>query len=153
MALPLHDHLCFSLYSTSMAVSRRFKPMLDRMGITYPQFLVLLALGEEGGLTIGAIAERLFLESSTVTPPVKRMAKGGLVTRTRGSADERQVVVQLTDAGRALLKQSSNCLVNALTSRSGMSIEQIRLLNRRLQGLRQVLAHDQAKPRTAQGAR
>ncbi len=68
--LPLEDQLCFSLYATSMAINRTYKPLLDKLGITYPQYLVLSALGEEDGMTIGAIAGRLALESSTITPPV-----------------------------------------------------------------------------------
>jgi MarR family transcriptional regulator, organic hydroperoxide resistance regulator len=80
---PLDEQLCFTLYATSMAVTRMYKPMLDRMGITYPQYLVLAALGEQDGLSVGAIADRLSLESSTVTPPLKRMEQAGLVERRR----------------------------------------------------------------------
>ena len=93
---PLDEQLCFTLYATSIAVTRMYKPMLDRMGITYPQYLVLAALGERDGLTVGAIADRLALESSTVTPPIKRMEQAGLVERRRSKEDERQVNVFLT---------------------------------------------------------
>src|SRR3546814_5634711 len=88
-ALPLDDQLCFSLYAASMAIGRAYKPMLDRLGITYPQYLVLHVLWEQDGRTIGQIAERLSLESSTVTPLVKRLAAGGFLTRDRSEADER----------------------------------------------------------------
>ncbi len=80
MPLPLDKQICFTLYNTSMAVTRLYKPMLDEMGITYPQYLVLSVLNETDGITIGAIAERLSLESSTVTPPVKRLEQAGFVT-------------------------------------------------------------------------
>ena len=143
MPPPLRDQLCFTLYATSMAVSRLYKPMLDRMGITYPQYLVLSVLGEaeasEDGMTVGAIADRLYLESSTVTPPIKRMAQASLVTRKRGETDERQVRVHLTDAGRAILDQS-NCLAEALLKQSGMTMEEIKPLNGVLQSLRGALS-------------
>jgi len=145
MPPPLRDQLCFTLYATSMAVSRLYKPMLDQMGITYPQYLVLNVLGEqeasEDGLTVGAIADCLYLESSTVTPPIKRMAQAGLVTRKRGETDERQVRVHLTDAGRAILDQS-NCLAEALLKQSGMTMEEIKPLNGVLQSLRGALSEE-----------
>jgi DNA-binding MarR family transcriptional regulator len=138
MPVPLDQQICFSLYATSMAVNRLYKPMLDEMGITYPQFLVLSVLDEADGLTIGAIAARLFLESSTVTPPVKRLEQAGLVKRQRNDEDERQVHVRLTAAGRKLLKEC-NCLGDTLLARSGMTMDQLQALNRRIQGLRDAL--------------
>src|SRR6218665_3114016 len=103
--MSLDDHLCFALYSASMAVTRLYKPMLDDLGITYPQYLVLNALkdagkGEEGFLTVGGLASRLALEPSTITPLVKRLEAAGLVTRTRSPKDEREVQVRLAGAGR-----------------------------------------------------
>lgn len=80
---PLDSQICFTLYATSIAITRTYKPMLDSIGITYPQYLVLTALGEEDGLTVGAIADRLALESSTVTPLVKRLEQASLVGRRR----------------------------------------------------------------------
>ncbi|MBO9709246.1 MAG: MarR family transcriptional regulator [Caulobacter sp.] len=118
-----------------MAINRTYKPMLDAMGITYPQYLVLSVLGENDGATVGAIAQRLFLESSTVTPPVKRLEQAGLVTRQRSAEDERQVQVRLTDAGRALLTEC-DCLGQTMFARSGMTAEQLDDLNHRVQGLR-----------------
>lgn len=131
---PLDQQLCFTLYATSMAVTRMYKPMLDRMGITYPQYLVLAALGEQDGLTVGAIAERLALESSTVTPPLKRMEQAGLVERRRSKEDERQVNVFMTAAGRRLLEESQ-CLGDTLVERSKMTAQDIQGLNVRMQGL------------------
>jgi DNA-binding MarR family transcriptional regulator len=129
---PLDEQLCFTLYSASMAVTRMYKPMLDAMGITYPQYLVLSALDERDGLTIGAIAERLALESSTVTPPVKRMEQAGLLERRRSTEDERQVNVFLTDAGRKLLGDSK-CLGDTLIERSKMTPADVQGLNVQMQ--------------------
>jgi len=137
----LQDQICFTLYATSMTISRTYKPMLDAMGITYPQYLVLNVLGAEDGLTIGAIANRLDLESSTVTPPVKRLEQAGLVARQRDHKDERQVHVRLTDAGRELVERS-NCLGETLIERSGMTVEQLNALNRQVQSLRAALRGD-----------
>lgn len=133
-ALPLNDQLCFSLYGTSMAINRAYKPMLDQLGITYPQYLVLHALWEEDGRSIGAIAERLALESSTVTPLVKRLEVAGFVTRTRNPLDERQVQVRLTERG-AGMREQCGCLAEALIEQSGMSGEALSALNRQVQAL------------------
>jgi DNA-binding MarR family transcriptional regulator len=141
MPVPLDNQLCFSLYAASMAITRMYKPMLDAMGITYPQYLVLNALNEEDGMTIGAIADRLALESSTVTPPVKRLELAGLVERRRSKIDERQVHVWLTEAGLALLSQSK-CLGDTLVERSAMTMEQIERLNQQVRALTSTLGED-----------
>lgn len=139
MPLPLDQQICFTLYATSMAINRTYKPMLDEMGITYPQYLVLCVLGEEDGMTVGGIAGRLALESSTVTPPLKRLEQAGLVKRRRSKTDERQVQVHLTPAGRDLLRRSS-CLGETLTERSGLGGSGLAKLNRQIQGLRAALS-------------
>ncbi|MDM9620371.1 MarR family transcriptional regulator [Rhizobium sp. AC44/96] len=139
--VPLDDQLCFSLYAASIAINRTYKPMLDKMGITYPQYLVLSVLGENDGMTVGAIADRLSLESSTITPPVKRMEQAGLVERRRSTTDERQVHVWLTTAGRDLLVRS-NCLGETLVARAGMTPAQFEALNRQVQALRSALAEE-----------
>lgn len=136
---PLDDQLCFSLYSASMAISRAYKPMLDALGLTYPQYLVLHALWEQDGRTVGAIAERLGLESSTITPLVKRMESTGLVTRARNPEDERQVQVRLTKRGREI-RDECGCLGEALLARSAMTVEQLVKLNRKVQALRDAVA-------------
>jgi DNA-binding MarR family transcriptional regulator len=136
--LTLEDQLCFSLYATSMAINRIYKPLLDELGITYPQYLVLSALWEEDGRTVGAIAERLSLESSTITPLVKRLEVASLVTRARQADDERKVLVSLTDRGRAL-KQDGRCLGEALFARSGMEPGELMALNREVRRLRAAL--------------
>ncbi|MEN3746835.1 MarR family transcriptional regulator [Sphingomonas sp. HF-S3] len=138
-ALPLDDQLCFSLYSASMAITRAYKPMLDELGITYPQYLVLHALWEQDARTIGQIAERLALESSTITPLVKRLEIASLVTRTRNPQDERQVKVRLTPAGRDM-RERCGCLGEALMTRSGLGVSQLAALNEAVQDLRESLA-------------
>ncbi|TIS52967.1 MAG: MarR family transcriptional regulator [Mesorhizobium sp.] len=143
MPLPLDNQLCFTLYATSMTINRTYKPMLDEMGITYPQYLVLNALDEADGMSVGSIAHRLALESSTITPLVKRMEQAGLVTRQRSRTDERQVQVDLTAAGRALLIQC-NCLNETLIERSGMTLAELDALNRQVKALRDALNSDLA---------
>lgn len=141
MPVPLDNQICFTLYATSMTINRAYKPMLDAMGITYPQYLVLNVLGEDEGATVGAIAQRLSLESSTVTPPIKRLEQAGLVERQRSKVDERQVQVRLTDAGRAVLERS-NCLGELMMQRSGLSLEQLNALNQQIQALNAALAQE-----------
>ncbi len=135
----LDDHLCFSLYATSMAIGRVYKPVLDELGITYPQYLVLSALWEEDGRTIGNIADRLSLESSTVTPLVKRLEAAGLVTRSRHRDDERRVLVSLTEKGGAL-KGATRRLGEALLASSGMTPPELMALNVEVRRLQRALA-------------
>jgi len=131
---PLDEQLCFSLYGANIAINRLYKPMLDEMGITYPQYLVLSTLAENDGITIGAIADRLSLESSTITPPVKRLEQAGLVERRRSKTDERQVHVFLTPLGKDRIKQC-RCLGDTLMRRSGMSPQELAAFNRQVQSL------------------
>ncbi len=138
MHLPLDSQLCYSLYSTTIAINRTYKPMLDALGITYPQYLVLSTLWETDGQTIGAIADRLALEPSTITPLVKRLEQAGLLGRLRNPQDERQVQVRLTDKGRGLYGPTS-CLTDTLLKNSGLTVEQIITLNERVQALRDAL--------------
>lgn len=137
--ITLDEQLCFSLYGASMAINRAYKPLLDALEITYPQYLVLSALWESDGLSVGAIAERLGLDSSNVTPLVKRMEGAGLVSRVRNPADERQVVVSLTDAGRDLQARSA-CLGQTLFAAAGLSVEQLIQLNKDVQAFRDAVA-------------
>ncbi len=136
--LPLDEQLCFSLYAASMAIGRAYKPMLDRLGLTYPQFLVLQAVREAGGRTVGAIAARLALEPSTVTPVVKRLAAAGLLDRTRNPDDEREVRVGLTEAGHGLWARTG-CLAEAMLHRSGMDAGGLAALNNQVRALRDAL--------------
>jgi DNA-binding MarR family transcriptional regulator len=137
-ALALDDQLCFAMYSANIAINRVYRPVLERLGITYPQYLVLSALWQADGQTVGAIAERLSLESSTITPLVKRLETGGFLKRQRNPDDERQVIVTLTDKGEAL-HQESKCLTETLLERSGLPVGDIVRLNREISALRDTL--------------
>ncbi|GGE07643.1 transcriptional regulator [Aureimonas endophytica] len=145
--LPLDEHLCFSLYGASMAVGRIYKPLLDTLGLTYPQYLVLTALREGGAMSVGAVAERLLLESSTVTPLLKRLQAAGLVERERNPENERQVIVRLTPAGGALRERCA-CLGERLVAASGMTIAELGRLNGEARRLRDNLAKAQDEDRT-----
>ncbi len=136
--VPLDGQLCFTLYGTTLAINRTYKPMLDELGLTYPQYLVLSVLWEADGQTIGGIAERLDLEPSTVTPLVKRLEQAGLVTRERNPADARQVRARLTAAGAAL-QARTGCLTEALLERSGLTVAEIIDLNAKVQRVRDAL--------------
>ena len=98
----LDDFLCFAIYSTNLAVNRVYKPLLDQLGLTYPQYIVLIALYDEDDQTVGGLGDKLFLDSSTLTPLLKRMESMGHLTRQRDPQDERQVRVRLTPQGRSL---------------------------------------------------
>lgn len=126
--VPLDKQLCYSFYSAAIFINRLFKPLLDAVGITYPQYLVLCTLWEDNGRTISAIAERIALEPSTITPLVKRLEANGFVRRQRNARDERLVEVFLTAKGEGLRAQSKRLAV-ALSRRSGLSIEKLLALN------------------------
>ena len=142
-SIPLESQLCFSLYATTIAINRTYKPMLDGLGITYPQYLVLSVLWETDGQTISGIADRLALEPSTITPLVKRLEVAGLLSRRRNAEDERQVNVFLTDEGRALQPRTA-CLTDTLLQRSGLQVAEIIDLNQRIQALRNALTKSDA---------
>ncbi|MDZ4131270.1 MAG: MarR family transcriptional regulator [Hydrogenophaga sp.] len=101
-ALRLDNQLCFALYSASLAMTKLYKPLLDELGITYPQYLVLLVLWERDGLTVSELGERLSLDSGTLTPLLKRLEAAGLLSRLRDATDERRVLIRLTADGRKL---------------------------------------------------
>jgi DNA-binding MarR family transcriptional regulator len=105
--LRLDNQLCFALYASSRAMTGAYRPLLDALGLTYPQYLVLLALWENDELSVGALGERLFLDSGTLTPLLKRMENSGLLRRTRSTADEREVIVELTTEGRRLKSRAA----------------------------------------------
>jgi DNA-binding MarR family transcriptional regulator len=140
----LDELLCYSLYSASMAINRTYKPLLDELGITYPQYLVLNVLWEEDGQTVGSIAERLALESSTVTPLIKRLETASLVTRARRVDDERRVLVSLTRRGREL-RDKSGCLGEALLAKSAMQPKELIALTQEVKRLRDALMHADVK--------
>ncbi|MCB8879825.1 MarR family transcriptional regulator [Acidisoma cellulosilytica] len=131
----LSDFLCFAAYSTGHAFNRIYKPLLDRLGVTYPQYLVLVQLWAEDGQTVGALGGRLFLESNTLTPLIKRLEAMGLVIRRRDPADERQVRVSLTEQGRALETQAL-AVPGCIFAATGLTLDEIQRLTRDLTVLR-----------------
>lgn len=131
----LEELLCFAVYSANHAFNRVYKPMLDRLGLTYPQYLVLVLLWEEDDRTVGTLGRKLFLESNTLTPLLKRMEGMGLVERRRDPEDERQVRIRLTDKGRAVRDQAADiprCILEA----SGMSIDALQGMKTEIDFLR-----------------
>ena len=118
----LDDQICFALYSASRAVTARYRPMLDDLGITYPQWLALMALWETDGMSVNGLGARLGLDSGTMSPLVKRLEALELVTRHRSTDDERQVIVRLTQAGRAL-EDPSCALSQMMIDELGMTVE------------------------------
>lgn len=134
----LLDFICFAVYSANHAFGRVYKPLLDQLGLTYPQYLVLVTLWGEDGQTVGAIGQKLFLESNTLTPLLKRLEALGHITRTRAAHDERQVVIRLTEQGRALRQQATEvppCIVDAM----GLDLKTITRLKDELVDLRERL--------------
>ena len=124
----LDDFLCFAIYSTNLAVNRVYKPLLDELGLTYPQYIVLIALYDEDNQTVGGLGDKLFLDSSTLTPLLKRMEAMGHLTRQRDPEDERQVRMRLTPQGRSVREKgimSRSSLLNS-TNFSPAEYEQLR---------------------------
>jgi len=114
--LLLDNQLCFAVYSASLAMTRLYKPMLDKLKLTYPQYLVMLALWEQDGATVSELGERLSLDSGTLTPLLKRLETIGYLTRLRDAADERRVRITLSGAGRRLKARAADvpaCLLAA----------------------------------------
>jgi len=134
-ALSLDSFLCFAIYSTGHAFNQFYRPLLDAIGLTYPQYLVMVALWTANDQTVKALGEKLSLESSTLTPLLKRLEGAGYLTRVRDPDDERQVRLRLTAKGRALRSRARSipsCLNDAL----GLSAEQLRQLQADLLAIR-----------------
>jgi DNA-binding MarR family transcriptional regulator len=106
--LKLKNQLCFPLYACSKEVVRLYKPLLDDIGLTYTQYIAMMVLWEKDSVTIKELGDKLYLDSGTITPLVKKMEAQGLVTRTRSAADERSVIVELTDNGRKLRDKAAD---------------------------------------------
>ncbi len=133
--LQLDRQLCFALYAASLAMTKLYKPLLGPLGLTYPQYLVMLVLWEADGLTVSQVGERLALDSGTLTPLLKRLEALGHVQRLRDTADERRVLLQLTPQGRSLRSQAQR--VPATVARAtGCELGEISSLTSRLQELR-----------------
>ena len=133
--LLLDNQLCFALYSTSLAMTRVYKPLLDEIGLTYPQYLAMLVLWEEDGLMVSALGERLYLDSGTLTPLLKRLESSGLIARIRAVEDERRVHITLTAAGRKLKAKAAK-IPGCILSASQCSVSELNSLTQQVQSLR-----------------
>ena len=136
--LLLDNQLCFALYSTSLAMTKLYKPLLDELGLTYPQYLAMLVLWEKDGLTVSELGERLFLDSGTLTPLLKRLETSGLVSRLRDVEDERRVHISLTAAGRKLKSRAAR-IPGCILSATQCAIPELVALTQQVQALRQRL--------------
>ncbi|KJZ20320.1 MarR family winged helix-turn-helix transcriptional regulator [Loktanella sp. S4079] len=133
--LTLDDMICFDVYSTNLEIGRLYKPLLTSLGVTYPQYLVMMSLWEGDERSVGEIGQILGLESSTLTPLIKRLSFAGLVKRTRAVDDERRVLVSLTDKGREM-GASRNKMSDCLLAASGLSLQEFIQLRDLLRKLR-----------------
>ena len=136
--LRLDNQLCFALYSASLAMTKVYKPLLHAIGLTYPQYLVMLVLWEQDGAMVSEIGEKLRLDSGTLTPLLKRLEAAGFLTRLRAADDERRVNISLTSAGRALKGPASgipSCIVEA----SGCALPDLSALTQQVKALRNQL--------------
>jgi DNA-binding MarR family transcriptional regulator len=131
----LGDFMCFAVYSTNLAYSRVYKPVLDALGLTYPQYVTIICLWEQDNQTVKGLSEKLFLEPSTMTPMLKRLEAMGYVRRERDKEDERSVRVSLTDTGRELREKAFD--YREITAKaSGLSPDEFRTLQKAIVHLR-----------------
>src|ERR1700694_3837574 len=135
LPLLLGNQLCFAVYSTAHAFNRAYKPLLDRLGLTYPQYLVMLVLWERDGVPVKNIGERLFLDSGTLTPLLKRLEAAELVKRTRSTEDERQVLIALTSQGQAL-REKARAVPQAILAASACSVTELSAMKNEIIDLR-----------------
>jgi MarR family transcriptional regulator, organic hydroperoxide resistance regulator len=133
--LALQEFLCFSIYSASHAFNRVYQPLLRDLGLTYPQFIAMILLWEQDGQTVGELGQKLFLQSNTLTPMLKRLETLGYIKRTRNSADERQVRINLTEAGRNLRLRASD-IVRSVRKATGLEDKQLKDLKEGIDTLR-----------------
>lgn len=138
-SLLLDNQLCFALYSASLTMTKLYKPLLQALEVTYPQYLVMLTLWERDEVTVSEVGERLYLDSGTLTPLLKRLEASGLVRRQRSVKDERQVIVSLTDKGNAL-RQDARSIPQQVSCSAQCSLDELRALTGQLQRLRAAMA-------------
>jgi len=136
--LLLGNQICFAVYSTAHAFNRFYKPLLDKLGLTYPQYLVMMVLWERDGVPVKDIGEKLFLDSGTLTPLLKRMEAGELIKRTRSTEDERQVLIALTPHGHAL-REKARAVPEAMLASSACSVGELFEMKNELVALRDKL--------------
>jgi DNA-binding MarR family transcriptional regulator len=129
----LADFLCFAIYSANLAYGRAYKPILEELGLTYTQYIAIVALWEEDDQTVGGLGEKMFLESNTLTPILKKLEAMGYLTRRRDPGDERQVRVRLTEAGRRLREKGLNM---TLVKQTGLPVEEFSKLQKAVSKLR-----------------
>ena len=134
-SLLLDNQLCFALHSTSLLMTKVYKPLLQALGLTYPQYLAMLVLWEQDGVAVSELGERLTLDSGTLTPLLKRMETAGLVTRLRDAADERRVLIRLTTDGRQL-KTRAQRIPGCVLQASQCDVAEAMALTRQVQALR-----------------
>jgi DNA-binding MarR family transcriptional regulator len=137
-ALKLDNQICFAVYATAHAFNRVYKPLLDRLGLTYPQYLAMLVLWEHDNVPVKTIGERLLLDSGTLTPLLKRLEAAHLVRRTRGTDDERQVLIALTPQGQAL-REKARAVPQGILAASACSVGELTALKNDLVALRDKL--------------
>ena len=135
LALRLDNQICFAIYSTAHAFNRVYKPLLDHLGLTYPQYLAMLVLWERDGVPVKDIGARLFLDSGTLTPLLKRLELAGLIKRTRSTEDERQVLIGLTPQGQAL-KDKARAVPPSILAASQCSIAELSAVKDEIVALR-----------------
>jgi MarR family transcriptional regulator, organic hydroperoxide resistance regulator len=135
LPLLLGNQICFAIYSTAHAFNRVYKPLLDRIGLTYPQYLVMLVLWERDGVPVKDIGERLFLDSGTLTPLLKRLEAAHLLKRTRSAEDERQVLISLTSQGQTL-REKARTVPQAILAASACSLGELSAMKNQLIALR-----------------
>ncbi len=134
-SLQLDNQLCFALYSASLAMTKLYKPLLEALGLTYPQYLTLLVLWEKDGVTVSELGEHLGLDSGTLTPLLKRLETAGLVLRLRDTADERRVLIRLSASGRRL-KTRAQHIPGCVLKASQCDVAEALALTRQVQALR-----------------
>jgi MarR family transcriptional regulator, organic hydroperoxide resistance regulator len=133
--LRLDSQICFAVYSAAHAFNRVYKPLLDRLGLTYPQYLVMLVLWERDDVPVKDIGERLFLDSGTLTPLLKRLEKAQLIKRTRSREDERQVLIALTPQGQAL-QDKAKAVPQSILAATACSVAELSTIKNELVALR-----------------
>lgn len=133
--LALDNQFCFALYSTNLALHKLYRQLLAPMNLTYPQYLVMLVLWEKDDVTVSEIGERLFLDSATLTPLLKRLESAGMIIRQRSRQDERQVVITLSESGRALQQQASK-IPEAISCAMACDNNTVREIKQQLEQLR-----------------
>src|ERR1700735_4687114 len=138
LPLPPGNQICFAIYSTAHAFNRVYKPLLDRIGLTYPQYLVMLLLWERDVFPVKKIGEQLFLDSGTLTPLLKRLEAAELIKRTRSTEDERQVMIALTAKGEAL-REKAKAVPQAILTSSACSLGELSAMKNDLLALRDKL--------------